>query len=180
MTIKDGDKVVTELSAAGRSAVEIAAVMRCHPDTVRKARRRLGIYVGPVVTDEVRRGRLADVSELTQRGYSLTQISNKLDISPRTVLRYRRKAGFGNPCPPRPFSPEEVARVEELLEDGCSFSECARTVGRDVKTLGVRFRGKSKWDAHSAGAWRGWQKQFIKRHGERGAELLKELAAEDE
>jgi IS30 family transposase len=46
-----------------------------------------------------------------------------------------------------PMSEEEKRKALDWLEEGASFSEVARTLGRDLKTISKRFRGLSQCSA---------------------------------
>lgn len=95
--------------------------------------------------------------ELTQRVVELTtqemptpMIAGMLGVSERTVTRHRRRAGI---CP-RPlsrFTPDEIRVAESLLDDGASYGEVARTLGRDKSVVRQRFIGRSSWPKGSGG-----------------------------
>lgn len=44
------------------------------------------------------------------------------------------------------MTPEELARARELIDDGVSIRETARTLGRSPMTIQKHFSGQSKWD----------------------------------
>lgn len=81
------------------------------------------------------------VAAMTKQGYSAADIAAILRITERTVQRYRVRTGCAQPKRP-PLTPEELARVEQLLNDGCSIAEAARTIGRAQTNLQQRFRGR--------------------------------------
>ncbi|MGQ9348911.1 helix-turn-helix domain-containing protein [Mycolicibacterium gilvum] len=81
------------------------------------------------------------VAAMTRAGYTASQIAVILRITERTVQRYRVRTGCSQPAP-LPLTPEEITRAEELLEDGCSLSEVARTIGRSHDAVVRRFQGR--------------------------------------
>jgi len=44
------------------------------------------------------------------------------------------------------MTPEELERARELINDGVSIRETARTLGRSAMTIQRHFAGQSKWD----------------------------------
>lgn len=94
--------------------------------------------------------RRAVVAALTWEGWSAQQIAARLDVTARTVCRDRAKIGGVARPRPAPFSDDEYRRAQQLLDDGCSLSEVARTLGRDVATICRRFRGQG-WTREQTG-----------------------------
>lgn len=85
-------------------------------------------------------GHAANVAAMTRRGYTAVQIAAHLRISPRTVIRYRAATGTTRP-PPTPLTDQQLRRARQLLEDGASYCETARTIGCAYQTLTRRFPG---------------------------------------
>jgi Bacterial regulatory proteins, luxR family len=102
--------------------------------------------------------RLKQVPALVALGLTNTQIGYRLDVTERTVSRYRDRLGLG--APPNAMSPEEVEAVERMLDEGCSLSEAARTIGRDARNIARRFRGRSQWNPSMAQHFR-WMKERL-------------------
>lgn len=50
------------------------------------------------------------------------------------------------------WTPALEARATAMLEDGCSYSEVARTLGCCHQTVSARFPGKG-WSRHDVGTW---------------------------
>lgn len=48
--------------------------------------------------------------------------------------------------PYRYMTTEELERARELIDEGVSIRETARTLGRSAMTVQRHFRGQSKWD----------------------------------
>lgn len=82
------------------------------------------------------------IAELTRAGYSIPQIAECLGISEATVTNHRRRAGVSQPrVAAPPMSDTELARCKQLLEDGCSYTEVGRTIGRSDRTIAKHFPG---------------------------------------
>jgi ornithine carbamoyltransferase len=54
--------------------------------------------------------------------------------------------------PSRPFTADEDRKARELLADGESLAEVARTLGRNVDTIGKRYRGMG-WTPQEIGQY---------------------------
>ena len=79
---------------------------------------------------------------LTREGRSATEIADILGVSPRTVARYRRMTGtqLGEPSPR--LTDNQIELIRQLLEDGCSRAETARTVGVSPHAVRRHFPDK--------------------------------------
>jgi hypothetical protein len=81
------------------------------------------------------------IAELARNGWDDTRIARELALSTRTVLRYRHRLGL----PVREQSPRlsasEIDAAQRLLDDGCSYGEVARTLGRCRATITKHFPG---------------------------------------
>lgn len=93
--------------------------------------------------------RREQIVALTRRGWTARQIANRLGISMRTVVRHRVAAGIGRPGP-REFTARETLRAIELLDDGASYAEVARTLGRGQKAVMNNAPGYPLWDKRKA------------------------------
>lgn len=93
---------------------------------------------------EVVAARDAEIKELLAQGLHASQIAMHLRITERTVLRAKKRLGLPIRQMAPPLSAEEIRIALNLLEDGASYGEVARTLDRDLKTISTRFRGKSK------------------------------------
>jgi DNA-binding CsgD family transcriptional regulator len=85
--------------------------------------------------------REARVVELTFRGLSAADIAHQLGITERTVFRIRRRRMVAR-CTPLRFTDDEIATAEQMLADGASIAEVARSLGRRPATVNKRFRGR--------------------------------------
>lgn len=100
------------------------------------------------VTLEEMRDRWNRVAELSRRGVSAALIAEQLGITHRSVNRIKaRQTGVETS---RRFTAEEIARVEDMLSDGCSLSEIARTIGRSPGSVRKRWRGQG-WTKSAGG-----------------------------
>ena len=71
------------------------------------------------------------------------EIAEHLGVSKMTVWRHTKK--YGCPTPNHRFIPAETwTKVEEMLDDGCSATEIARTLGIS-KTVIVRHYPGRGW-----------------------------------
>lgn len=105
--------------------------------TVNGARTRKGI--GPkrdASNDE-------KIAQLTKAGYTAQEISNKLNISMRSVSRARVITKTDTE-PYEPMSREENLRAIIMLEQGVNYMEVARTLGRSHTTIMRKFPGYDK------------------------------------
>ncbi|QDH91840.1 helix-turn-helix DNA-binding domain protein [Mycobacterium phage Phrappuccino] len=85
------------------------------------------------------------VVAMTRDGHSIREIAEVLDLTPRSVQRHRHDAGITRPPNNDPLTAEECATARALLEDGASYREVARTLGRSAVTLRRRLPGYG-WD----------------------------------
>lgn len=81
------------------------------------------------------------VVTLTVAGYTAPRIASFLGVCVRTVQRIRIQEGVAQP-PPVPFTEDEKRRAGQLLDDGASYEETARTIGRSVRPLRKHFPGR--------------------------------------
>ena len=95
----------------------------------------------------------ARIIEYTKEGMSRSLISEVLNVSRRTIDRVRKEEGLTRSTP-RPFTTEEIERIEQMLEDGVSIWEISRTTGRHQASLMNRYRGRSQWDQSMGGKLR--------------------------
>lgn len=77
---------------------------------------------------------------LHNEGLSAAQIALRLDINPRTVSRWRVAMGIAKP-PVVLLSAEEKKRALDLLTDGASYNEVARTLGRSTQCISHALPG---------------------------------------
>ena len=83
------------------------------------------------------------VAELTRQGLTAGTIAEILGITKRSVQRHRKERGVTQP-PAVHMTAEELLRAKEMLEDGASCREVARTLGRTHGTILKRFP-ECKW-----------------------------------
>ena len=89
------------------------------------------------------------VTQLTHQGHTANQIANLLGVSPRTITRDRAARGITQPKAP-PVTESEFARAKEMLEDGASYEEVARTLRRSHTAFRHRFPGYALSPAEAA------------------------------
>lgn len=120
--------------------------------------RRVGILspmrrIGAMNRAEIegRRERREAVAALTREGLLTYEIAARLNINRRTVARDRVALGIGLPGA-TPYTDEEHLRALEMLRDGCSLIEVARTLGRNECTIRQRYRGMG-WSPREIGQY---------------------------
>lgn len=94
------------------------------------------------------------VVEMSRQGFDVPRIAAELAITVRSVQRIRRQTGISVTEFSR-FSPAEVATIEAMLDDGCSYAEIARTLGRDVGWIRRRWPGRG-WMPEQGCVYRNW------------------------
>lgn len=95
--------------------------------------------------------RREQVAQMTRDGVHAHEIAKVLGVAERTVVRDRRATGTAKP-PPRPLTPQQLALARQLLDDGCSYAEAARTVGASTTAIAAHFPGKG-WTPIQGGMW---------------------------
>lgn len=85
----------------------------------------------------------ADVAELLDRGLNAAEIAKIVGITERTVQRSKKRMGLARELPP-PLTEAERLFALSMLDDGASYGEVARTLGRSLSCISERFRGLSK------------------------------------
>lgn len=93
------------------------------------------------------------VRELYAQGLTPRQIGERLGYVTRTVQRTIVTLGLRAPRERygRRLTPEDLTRIEELLDEGLSRAEIARTLNISTSTLERRYRGRG-WTLVQAGA----------------------------
>ena len=99
------------------------------------------------------------VVELKCRGASTSVIIDATGVGERTIYRILRDAGMGKD--PNYMSQDEVDRAREMLEDGASYMEVARTLGRSHSTIKRNLPGYT-WSPEQAGEF-AWSIRILKR-----------------
>lgn len=98
---------------------------------------------------EQRAQRYARVAELTAAGWTAPAIAQEMGTTVRTVCRVRHAAGCLVHPPYQPLTAEKATRAHQLLQDGASYHETARTVGCAPSTLRRHFPGH-EWTVREA------------------------------
>lgn len=94
--------------------------------------------------------RRARVAAMTRCGMSAPQIASVLRVTKRTVTRDRTAIGCNRGAPSVPLTDDERRRAATLLDEGCSYVEAARTIGRGHKALRKAFPGHT-WTHQQCG-----------------------------
>ncbi|MEV7768308.1 helix-turn-helix domain-containing protein [Microbacterium sp. NPDC086615] len=67
---------------------------------------------------------------MSAAGMSASEIATRLGVTPRTVGRWRAELGIVLRPRNRPITEDEKARALAMLQDGASYKEVGRTIGR--------------------------------------------------
>ena len=114
---------------------------------------------GAVKPDSQEMAERADrISALIASGWSDARIARELDISTRTVIRYKHRLGSAVRSQKR-LTAEEIEQARRLLEDGCSYGEVARTIGFSYQAIKRKLPGFSL-DPSEAGRIASMTKKF--------------------
>jgi DNA-binding CsgD family transcriptional regulator len=81
------------------------------------------------------------VLQLTQEGLTNRQIADMVGITCRSVTRVRARHAAVHPAAAALLTVDETARALALLEDGASYVEVAKTLGRNNNTIRRRLPG---------------------------------------
>lgn len=82
------------------------------------------------------------VAVMTRQGRSAPEIAAILGVTERTVIRDRVATGCARPVTWRTLTAEDLQLAQQLLDDGCSVVEVARTVGCSADTIHKHFPGR--------------------------------------
>lgn len=105
--------------------------------------------------------RYDQIVALVRQGLSVNVIAERLGVSTRMVVRARKARGMsvaqvgGAVCHP----PELWERAEEMVDDGVSLREIARTLGISYSRVSCKLRGRSQWTPVMSGQFRHFLKQ---------------------
>ena len=109
---------------------------------------------GPRIDDE-------RVKVLTEQGMTEKQIADILGFDRRTVGRSRKRQGIapGSSNGNRRYTPEQIRRVEEMLDEGHSKRDIERTLGVNWNWLVKRYPGRG-WTPAETGQYNRMRKQL--------------------
>lgn len=83
-----------------------------------------------------------EIARMSRQGYTALQISERLQISPRTVHRARNKMGMSDQkfnTVGRHMSAEDIALAKKMHGNGDSLHSISRTTGFSRKSLRKRI-----------------------------------------
>lgn len=75
-----------------------------------------------------------------EEGWTLARLAEHFGVNVTTASRVRRELGLNRTD--HFLTPERLARIEQMLDDGWSFNEIHRTEGADLSTLRRHFPGR--------------------------------------
>jgi transposase len=152
--IADRQRRIAELVAAGYTVEQIATEVGVGRNTVYRAMKRLdatGSADIPWTQEIIERNER--IAALTRARWSAAQIAAELGVTTRTVQRARGRRGVARPAT-RPMNEIEMRRAAAMLDDGASYGEVARTLGRSLITIRRWFPGRSCWPVGSGREYR--------------------------
>ena len=94
----------------------------------------------------------AEFRKLNEEGATIPMLAEHFKITPTYVSRLRTRMGIKSPNRLN-LSPERLATIEAMLDDGMSFKEIHRTEGADMETLRNHFPGRG-WSIQEACEYR--------------------------
>jgi hypothetical protein len=85
---------------------------------------------------------------------STVAAAERLGVNPRTITRFRARLGLSQEHhgATRRLTPEELARVEAMLNDGAPVREVERTFGMCWRTVTKHFPGRA-WNRSQIGQY---------------------------
>lgn len=107
--------------------------------------------------------RWQQVVDMTKFGMTLEQIAEQSGFSIPHVRRIQAKL-MGPRGSRRPYTCDELERIETMLDDGCSLAEIARTLGRNRHALSRRFAGRG-WTRQQVAEWLVLQREIARVSG---------------
>lgn len=151
------DQVVA-LTLQGKTIPVISAEMGISRATVDRCRRRRhcpsravrrGNRNNLIITPPPSKETLDTVERFTLAGHSAAGIAKRLHFSVRTIQRYQSDRG----CLPKratKITEEEKLIAKKMLEDGASYKEVGRTLGRSDSAFSRYFPGYA-WTPQQTG-----------------------------
>lgn len=105
--------------------------------------------------------RRARVVALTRQGFTAAEIATTEGLTVRTVYRVRQELGASRERVNIPLTEDELRTATELLDDGCSYREAARTLGCAPRTIRAHFpnRGWPPGEGARLGAFNRWMRK---------------------
>ena len=91
------------------------------------------------------------VQEMTRNGMTVIRIAEALGVTDRTVTRDRVALGIANPVAIH-MTDHQRATARQLLNDGCSYNEAARTIGMGGQAVRRAFPGHG-WTRRQGAQW---------------------------
>jgi DNA-binding NarL/FixJ family response regulator len=94
------------------------------------------------------------IIRLTKQGWTAQQIAEHVGLCTRSITRIRVATGIAQPFTGHPLTPQEHNTAQQLLNDGASYAEIGRTLGRSDKVIATHFPGQSQWRRGQGNQWR--------------------------
>lgn len=97
------------------------------------------------------------IARLTVAGYTAPQIAAIVGVTERTVQRVRGRRGVAKPFCGNPLTADEIRRAADMLDDGASYGEVSRTLGRCRDVIRRRLPCRSIWKPGSGAEIRAYR-----------------------
>jgi DNA-binding CsgD family transcriptional regulator len=97
---------------------------------------------GKPMTREVIERRWERIAQLTREGRPASEIAAIVGMTKRSVTRVRHELGIAQGGAAEALTEAERQIVETMLDDGCSYNEIARTIGRGTSTIARHWPGR--------------------------------------
>lgn len=106
------------------------------PGSITRALRRLDLPLRPRgVVDR------QELARLVADGWTLPQLAEHYEVHVRTIGRIKTALGIAAQPPSHPMTPERLAKIRDMLDDGAPHAEIARTLHVDPHTIRKYFPG---------------------------------------
>ncbi|QBI98764.1 helix-turn-helix DNA binding protein [Mycobacterium phage Bobby] len=102
--------------------------------------------------------RRVQIAKLIRQGLTNKEVAQIVGVTDRTVNRARERKGLKKPQPPR-ISEETLSAGYQMLLDGCSYAEVARTLGHSRDTWRRKLPGFA-WSHVECGRFRKLQERY--------------------
>jgi hypothetical protein len=98
------------------------------------------------------------VRQMLAEGLSTAEVAAEVGCTQRHVVRIRAGRTSGSKDGRR-FSLDEIFLIEAMLDDGCSYTEIGKTVGRAPNTISHRWPGHG-WGFTEGGEFRSFTRKL--------------------
>jgi DNA-binding CsgD family transcriptional regulator len=162
-------QVIKRMTLEGRFDYEIAQELGLSRRTVSDYKSREGIKIPhnlqvgrpKQATKDYIVARREKVKELVDLGYNSNRIGRILGISQRIIQLDRKALGIPATVGRPKWDEELISKANQMLEDGASYAETARTLGVSADVLRTKIPGKG-WSLAQVWEYNSMMKQYGK------------------